>query len=655
MLNASNSQISGHNSTTVWSQPKTDEQHRYYSKHAAERRMYGIVATLLQIVHAFLAFAAWDAIFTWVFQKFPTLSFMPPVLAILALVLLHSTFRTNWETYWYDKLDDDPNTDTPLSLSVLIICCLLAAEVIGVQQFLEGQVKPAVAQATDQVDAAHATTISTYDQSWEKQKREIETVYKQKKAAASLRFDNKIRSLTEKVSDSPAERAEKKRQVASLRAQRDQALQPILDAEAAAMEKALAMHTDGKNFEIQRRTNLVQQIDQSNAAENNRYTSELKGTWTWSWLTSVLLLLLIASLSYRVVRINVKSGILPLRNYTVLDAHGSLPERIWTAISDAINRRGLQLAVWLHRTLSPRQAITTFDGTVVARPGEYNTPAGFIPPKVDNDQALRDKVAAKITTAITTGQLDAKDVTDQLLQKELELAQQHNGSYKNLPIGGEKKPEPAPASAPLEQVHPTPSALPSEEVPYHERLSDWKRRVQNMLRQHDDDYRAGRYAEAKAINASFSQPHNPIVVEGNRLNLEWAIIDGVFQVRRRDRQHWTPLEKLSTALLHAPAYPDTAQKDDHLFKQNPDLFKQDFEPFLDESGKVIGVKYRKGDGEWTTYDINTVRGQQRIYERRAKEEAPSEAVKQGLAKWNYAISLFEGGVAETETLQTVSL
>lgn len=642
-------------STTVWTQPSTESQRRYYSKHAGERRVFGWITTVLQTTHGFLAFAAWTAIYAWIFKMVPFLLPLAPILSGATLIAMHVLFRTTWETYWYDRLDNDPNTDSPVWVPVLIILCLLLAEVQGMQSFLAGQVKPVAERGTEGITQEHTTTLSAYEASYEKEKADIEAIYRQKEAAAGARFDRQIRSLVDKVSDTPADRAAKKRQVASLRAQRDAALQPVLAAKAEALEQAYQRHSKYKSSEFQRKTAIVAAIDSSNMAEQKRYHADMADTSTYSWAVSVLLLLLIGALSYRTVKINVESGILPTRNYTVLDAHGSLPERIWTALSDAINRRGLQLAVWLHRVLSPREAITTFDGTVVAKPGEYNTPAGVLTVPahvVDDDHTLRNKVALKIMAELQKN--PHLQITEDVINQQMQLARTMNGTYASAPFDTGKKAEPAPAPAQPAQVSPTPA--PAAEIPYHERLSDWRRRVLNLLRQHDEDYRAGRYAEAKAINASFSQPHNPIVVEGNRLNLEWAIVDGDFQVRRRDRQHWTPLQNLSAEALNAPpANADIAQNDDDLFKQETELFKQTILPYTDDAGKVIGVKYRKEDGQWTTYDYNLCKGQHGIYLRRAAKEGSSLANRVGLAKWNYALSLFEEGSVPSENLQAITL
>lgn len=652
-------------STTVWTQPSTESQRRYYSKHAGERRVFGWITTVLQTTHGFLAFAAWTAIYAWIFKMVPFLLPLAPILSGATLFAMHVLFRTTWETYWYDRLDNDPNTDSPVWVPVLIILCLLLAEVQGMQSFLAGQVKPVAERGTEGITQEHTNTLSAYEASYEKEKADIEAIYRQKEAAAGARFDRQIRSLVDKVSDTPADRAAKKRQVASLRAQRDAALQPVLAAKAEALEQAYQRHSKYKSSEFQRKTAIVAAIDSSNMAEQQRYHADMANTNTYSWAVSVLLLLLISALSYRTVKINVESGILPTRNYTVLDAHGSLPERIWTALSDAINRRGLQLAVWLHRVLSPREAITTFDGTVVAKPGEYNTPAGVLPPHVDDDQLARQKVAMKI---MEEAKKNGLTITKDLLETELEKAKRMNGSYMTSEFG--KKPEPSPAAgaaamASEGRVHdasPTPdrgtTTVPASHLVImpdgDPQIQYWKKRVQNLIKQYDQ----ADEADKQVLNAYlFTDEHSPIVIEGRRLKLQWGVSkDGQVVVRHLDRNHLVPLEKISLeALLTPPSDLAQGQNEDDLFKQEVELFKQKFEPYTDSNGKVIGVKYLKQNGEWTAYDLNTCQAQQRIYKAREAKEGASMTVRLGLAKWNYALSLFEEGSVATEKMEAITL
>ena len=139
-------------STTMWTQPETEEQQRYFSKHAPKRRAYGLIMTLLQAVHAFLAFPAWITNFEWALAKFPLLLPAAPWLAVVALTAFHWLFRVTWTTFWYDKLDKDDRTDSSPFLPIVILLVLLWTEKEGAERFLTGQITPPALVATTPVD-----------------------------------------------------------------------------------------------------------------------------------------------------------------------------------------------------------------------------------------------------------------------------------------------------------------------------------------------------------------------------------------------------------------------------------------------------------------------------------------------------------------------
>lgn len=646
MLNASNQQQfaeNQHKSTTVWTQPVTDEQKRYYSKHAGERRVFGWISALLQIAHGFLAFAAWSAVFYWVLSSIPGLHFMVPFLAGGSLLALHVVFRTTWETYWYDKKDNDPNTDSPLWLPVAIIAILLLTEVWGARKFLEAQVKPPAKQGTEVVESGYSNIIAAIDQDYNQAKRDIEQLYSTKITAATGKYDRQIKSLKRRQASSPAEAKSIRSQIASLETQRDNAAAPILSEKASKLEKELDKANARKDQENGRRDKAVATIDNANASEVQRHLSDLGKIDTFAWLISVTLMGIISALIYRMVVINVKSGIIPLRNYTILDAHGSAPERIWTAISDAFNRQSLKFSVWLHRILSPNHAITSFDGTVVAKPGTYNTPEGFYPPTPahDDEAALRSKVFQKVMKEAQSGGFI---ITPQILEDELAKARKMNGSYLSSPFSG--KPEPsATAAAPQAEGHtPTPQAPSNPDAP----LQHWAGRMETQIRNYDLAMQEGRARDAQEIMRYLNDKASPLNVEAERLGISYGTDpnDDEIQVWRTE----TPTLKVPLSMLSSEAL--TAEPT----HTHVDLFKSDLNqiqpevkaevlPYV-ENGKVIGVKYLKDDGTWSLIGEAATASRLRIQEKYASQENPSPKVLRGLDKWRYAMSLIQDGKKE---------
>lgn len=419
----------------MWSQPTTDAERKYYSTHAPKRRVYGVIMTVLQGTHGALAFAAWSAVFVWALGKFAgDVPMLITTLALGSLLAFHILFRVTWETFWYDRLDKDPNTDSSIFIPLVLFLLLLFIEQRGAALFLQGQIESPVAVDTHPIESEHSTTLASIEQNYKNEKSEILATFKARESAVTIKYDRAIAAERRRLNsaDTPADRRAINGRIASLNAQRDNALAPVLAQKADALQRALDNYTSRRNAETTRRDQSVAGITSTNQAEMMRYQTEMSSVHGYAWILSLSLLLLISALGYARVRINVKSGIIPLRNYTVLDAHGSTIERLATAFGDAFNRRSQQFAVWLHRSLSPKDPITSFDGTVVARPGTYNTPDGFFQtdetphPPVSDQEAIMKVLAKSREHGVN---LSADDFL-----AEMEKARKMNGSYASAPF-----------------------------------------------------------------------------------------------------------------------------------------------------------------------------------------------------------------------------
>lgn len=431
-------QQSGHGpekSTTMWSTPSTPEQQRYFSKHAPKRRVYGMIQTVLQGLHGVLAYAAWYAVFAWAFTKVPMLMPAAPFLAALLLFVFHVLFRVTWSTYWYDRLDRDDRTDSSIFIPLAIMAVLLFTEAEGARLFLQAQVKPPETVDATVVDRSLGNQKSGLEKEYRARQAEIAALYKEKQRAATLPFDNRISAIQRRRADDESARRRIASEIAAVRRQRDAALEPIAAARAADIERTMRDFDNKSARAYDLAEGQRTQIITKNTTEQARFEKEHADAGSIGWVISLVMLGLIAALGYAQVRINVNSGILPRRNFTVLDAHGSVAERIGTAFGDAFNRRSLQLAVWLHRLLSPNDALQSFDGTVVARPGHYNTPKGIITehntPAPPSDGETLGAAYAKVFEKIEGIRKHVPNYTPSkpILANEMTKAISMNGSY----------------------------------------------------------------------------------------------------------------------------------------------------------------------------------------------------------------------------------
>lgn len=650
MYSASDQQHSGQNqaSTTMWSQPQTAEQKRYYSKHSPKRKVYGWIMTLLQTAHGFLAFAAWTAVYVWVFTSIPQFAWLATVLSITTLFALHILFRTTWETFWYDRLDDDPQTDSSVFMPIAILALLLFAEINGASMYLTQQVKPVEVVETKNIDDQHATTLTSLNRIYQNEKAEIEALYKTKLKSATTVVDAQIRRA--RINGD---------KTGPLNAKRAQLIAPIEAQKTAALEAAFAKYNNGATTETDRRGKSVAQVDQLNEQEQNRYLTELGNVGTYAWVLSVALLALISGLGYARVRINVKSGILPLRNYTVLDAHGSVVERFATAFGDIFNRRSLQLAVWIHRIFSPKKELTSFDGTVVAKPGTYNSPAGSFrdvqqahdnPQATDPDAVLRTKVANKIMRAAEKGEVV---ITPELINLEYAKAKAQNGTYNDSPLG---KTEPSPMKpAQAEGNYPTAERVPSnvktDAFTFDSLIKSWASRVITQVKGYDNAILSNNPEQAAKHQNYINSQDGPIRKEAFRLDIDFGVDQNHPEIMvwmKSNPSNKVPISKVSEKALLSPISKGNGQPEagdsESLFKQKLTLFKQRIEAQRDDKGTVIGVKYQKVGGDWIVYAKPQVEAFVRRYSDRDREKR-SEATTLGLKMWQYALSLF------TETAQ----
>jgi hypothetical protein len=592
--------MSNQKSTTVYSVPTTPEEQRYYSKHSPKRKVYGIAQFFFQIAHIALAFSAWSAIFTYALENFGSSPIISGLLAAVTLFVLHLIFRTTWESYWYDKLDNDPNTDSSPILPVVIILLLLITEQQGAAIIFKGAVKKEQHKDAAPVVEGTNAEINSLRQLFAETEKQINAKYAPIIAAKTAKIDARIGEAQRRTAISDNDIAYKRRTIASLKASRAEAVSAIEMQKAAEIATA-AEKKDNAIANIQSRKEAgLATITEYNNRETTRYQSEVSQAGGLAWLVSTVLILIICILGYAKVRINVKSGILPIRTFTELDQHGGVFELIGVAVGDAFKRRATQYTTLLHRKLSPSESITTIDGTVITTPGTYNnfdvqnlSPVANVPPAdrlataVDMEQRLRTaemillRAVAKIKAAEGDYKIDEWIVLNDYRQKlcnagiisivkdDLVLCLEGEMSFGEM---CQKYPYPPSKKEPT----PTPPAT-SKQPEY----------------------------------------------------------DAVYNAK--------PLSDLPEGFEH--------QADGTiLFKQDYTLFKQQ----KDEQGRVVGLLYKGTKSDWTTLGYAQVLSYFNTYKKRAQNEA-SDASQHGLAKWSWAISLFEDSNKNSETIKPIHL
>jgi uncharacterized membrane protein len=355
-------------SVSRWSKPHTPDQAAYYSTHAPKRRIYGLVQTVVQILWAAVSYVACLNLFDWFFVHAPVLQGASPYLAGITLVALHVLLRTTYQTYWYDKLDDRTETDSSPILPLLIMGALVLLDYHGAKIFVSGQIEKQKYADTGNIEQQHGNTVSKLETDYNTRKSEIERIYDQKANNAALPYEQKAAALRRVRAKSGNEAKYIRGQIADLERKAAAAKVPYQNTKSDSLSTAMTAHQLRVSKAEQRRDKLLGKADSHNDNEDTRYKTALADADGFAWIVSLFFMLVFALLGYSIVRINVKSGILPERQYTDLDAHGSALDKIGIAFSDAAKRQMHRFAVGLHNALARNaRELTDFDGNVIVR------------------------------------------------------------------------------------------------------------------------------------------------------------------------------------------------------------------------------------------------------------------------------------------------
>lgn len=640
---------------TTWTSPSTPEQKYYYSKRKGKLNAYQVTAALIQVVWAYYDFPAYNYIFSAAFEDMPSMLWTAPWISAVLLAIMHYILRETYTTYWFDKLDNDEKTDSSIWIPIALIVVLFVAGRYGVKMSIEAKIPEPVEKTYVEAEQPRESRDARLKTQYDSEKQAIQDVYKKKSAAATLSIDNRIASLQRRRPDDRDERKQINTELSVLRQRRADALSPIEQAEAGELTALLERRKSEQTAIDHDYNRSISQINAHNDEKKGDHRATMSRVSWGSWLLSFFFVFIYCAIGYAIVSIKVKSGILPLRDHTVLDQYGGPIGRAWYVIQDIFNRQFYRATLKIHEVgTAGTGTLSHMDASYQEAQANYNS-AGLpaaIPLKTQAKAA--EEVLAKMAK-----NPHIKLSPDQV-ENEVFAAMYMNGNYKDLPLQGNadsgKKPD-APAAAPAPA-----GARPTPTPTYDQELRFWAGMVQNQLTEYDKCIVAGQKSQADEISAHILTDQNsPILKEGRRLGLRWGVRDGEFVVGRTDRDHYVPLEKVTESTLLSPiSAPDDAPvdgEDENLFKYDLNKFKQEILAERDPvSGKIIGVKYKKADGGWGNIGLSQVRAFRTIYEKYNRKPEPGVRVRQGLDKWNYALSLFDEGREVTEeNLQTVSV
>lgn len=472
----------------LYTQPSTDEQRRYYSKHSGKLGVYvtgrRVIQYLLWLPIA--AFALAHLLYQGLAHIAPMVT-LPIWLAICAPVMFiaHRLLSQTFKTHFYDKWDSNPSTDSSLVTPIVIGFLLVALEYKALATYMTGAVERPVAMDFAPVDAAHNARIDRAKADYEEAKQTVREDFEAQKRLASPKDAAELERIAAIRPDNTAERDYLKARATEL--QRKIEANPraakLTRSMADSLSAMQAAHMGSLSTMTARREKAVAGVDDLNARNEARYSADLTDARHYAGFISAICFLLFAILARAEVRIKTRSGIFPVRQFNDLRAHGDTAEKFNLAFADIFDRNMHRVATAIHSIGSKNAGeLRSFDGRIYMNDGNYQErhtapqktsiqppPQGqkSDPPKAHSEtgyeaeliqrlvekqaeidrlkklpstEAAFDESYIKVVQKIDRLQREGQTVnmTPELFLEEMKKAQRMNGNYANAPLSGGK-------------------------------------------------------------------------------------------------------------------------------------------------------------------------------------------------------------------------
>lgn len=410
-------------SISRWTRPSTPEEQQYYSTHSSERNMYGYAATALQILHAAIDFAYMRILVGWGIARFlGEDSVFIDIIAITAILVLHAILRVSWSTYWYDKLDDRTETDSSIWLPLIVAAIIVAVGFQGSQKMMHSMIGGPEMMSDSSLNASTNAAITTNAASNAADIAEIKSAYADRIKGIKRKYNAQISQYNRKAL-TDADRQYIRTKVAPIQREMEAELSQI---EAEKTEKILQLTNSKINSDqsVRSRTDtILRKMAALNAAELDRVEQERRSVGQYAWFVSLFLVIVIMYILYKRVRINAKSGIFPVRDFTMMQEHGSVIERIITAFTDAMSRRGYAFGTWLHKFLSPAK-MDDLDTRLIVKESTYQD-------RKSHKGITREEAIKKVLQKMDR---DGVALYPNEFEDEVQKAITQNGTYFDTPL-----------------------------------------------------------------------------------------------------------------------------------------------------------------------------------------------------------------------------
>jgi hypothetical protein len=622
-----------HNSTEVYSRPSTPEQVKFYTSHGHKFRLYGRGMVAVQLIlAAFSAVAAFNILMD-IIPAFEYKEWACYALSILALVFLHPIFRAEALSWFFANLDNDPETNRSAVVTVILAAAIIFLDYkgmshVGVKHFVKPQETADRMVISSGESSELANAKLDYDAS-------VKLIEDNKAAALAAVTDKESAALAQwdaKPNKSASDNAWIATQTAAVRKKHANLRSTTIAEYSPKLEAALAAYNEEKTRINGKYSKEVARVDVKDTSEKKRFEDESAMASTYAGFGSAILTGLFLLFAYQKVNLMVKSGILPLRDFNVLNQHGTFFEKLWRyVVIDSMNRAGHAATTWLHQRLAIRE-LRDFDMNIIE---VGSTPAALAGGGTGGHGGDDGGILARTSPTPT----------------------------KPVPSG---TPAPAPSTAPSTPSTPTGPSAPMPTAPSNVTA---KAKADVIILPHEVEILWEKFVALHRFYTS-QKHHNTAtwtelqLTRFDMYHLGYCAIfrDPEYLLSTRTEGELFPEfmaaypieqkpEKVAPPIpkpTHIPAPPKTADTmctqvytgETEEAETEGDPSWRQFDAVRDQSGNLIGIRYKKVNGKWQVLGETQVRSKYNTYKSRAVNEV-SDAVQMGMETWKMQLDRFE--------------
>lgn len=359
-----------------WTKPSTDPEKSFYSRFAGALKNYQATQWFTQYL-VWLPIAAF-AITEMIIQPLHQFIQVPFVAIFLIMLLvtynLHRLLNGEYTAYWYDRLDDNPQTNSTIYFTLLLGGFLALMEYGATAKYLQNQIPIPEIASTESAESWFSNKLNEIDSRYEKDKLRLEENFSSRFEAVSPALLKEMRKWDNmKPNDwKDLQYVRRMRKNATDQFYNQHSVKELVASHESALQQLQTSYNNELQLLQSERDQKKGQIISNNTKTDTEYQLKMKMANGLSGLFSIVCFAIFLWCGYKKVYIKAKSGIFPVREFTDMDTYGGNLEKSKLVLSDIFNRYIHHRLFRMHRKSS--QTIGTLygiDGRVIMADGNY--------------------------------------------------------------------------------------------------------------------------------------------------------------------------------------------------------------------------------------------------------------------------------------------